>query len=81
MNRCIFREATIQSERLIIIRIAAVKSKSFTESRELSGTDSLCPQLRNNSQQYEQKPQIIQDLDDWCLVFQTRLVARKGARL
>lgn len=58
MNRCIFRGATIQSERHIINWIAAVKSKSFSESTELSGTDSLCPQgcasfqLRKNSQQY-----------------------------
>lgn len=59
MNRCVFREATIQSERRVINWIAAVKSESFSESTELSGTDSLCPQgcasfqqLRKNSQQY-----------------------------
>lgn len=58
MNRCIFRGATIQSERHIINWIAAVKSKSSSVSTELSGTDSLCPQgcasfqLRENSPWY-----------------------------
>lgn len=55
MNRCIFREATIQSKRHVINRIAAVKSKSFVESTELSGTDSLCPRGRASFQQLREK--------------------------
>lgn len=55
MNRCILKGTTMQSNRHTINWIAAVKSKGFSESTGLSGTDSLCPQGCASFQQLRKK--------------------------
>lgn len=60
MNWCIFlKETTIHSSRHTINWIAAVKSRSFSESTGLSGTDSLCPQGCASFQQPRKKSTMV----------------------